>query len=625
MNTAAIVPSPQRLIVETETLCDWLLSHPAICGGKADDRRTAVGVLARMQFPADFNQAEVEHVPLFLAWSVDENAAALSAEIKSLWTEIKTIDSPEAFAFSVSTESIQLVASGAAGLFYGLQTITQLSERGMLFVMKLVDWPDLPIRGFHLELRIGRPTWDRLLKIVDECGRLRINTILLEYEDRFPFEFDPRIPANDALSREQIRALVDFAEARHITVIPLQQSLGHLEYVLKHERYRHLRELQRPEETSESQQFSLSPNGSRLWNDFEEIHPCSEEAVDLVKHMITEVCDAHAGSTFFHVGADEAWNFLKSGRCGSKPLAEAPGDVFARHIATLWQLCTKNGKRLMLWDDMLREFTDEQLAALPSDVIVMCWIYFQRDFEAIAPLVARYRSHGLTVIGASSVKCNERGGIVYQEVPNYLERLENIRQWVQVSQDTSLAGLLHTAWSGAAGTVAPPHPLFDTVWLPLVFGADASWNRTVAELTDVDVQRRVAEWFFGVRDWSGLNQFSRIEERLQAVTCLANSAKRHKYEATALKVGELLSLYRQKHAAVQRHLYKLHRPVSAAEKRYLHRRIDDLRVTHDVAKSEVVDLLSGSYSKELVDEFVASRFSFDSYLLEHVVEAGHVH
>ena len=47
--------------------------------------------------------------------------------------------------------------------------------------------PRIPGRGVHLDLKGMPPSFPRLLQIVDICADLRVNFLLVEFEDMFPW------------------------------------------------------------------------------------------------------------------------------------------------------------------------------------------------------------------------------------------------------------------------------------------------------------------------------------------------------------------------------------------------------------------------------------------------------
>lgn len=118
-----------------------------------------------------------------------------------------------------------------------------------------------------------------------------------------------------------------------------------------------------------------------------------------------------------------------------------------------------------------------------------------------------------------------------------------------------------TVWSNYSGTIAPPHPFFDTVWYPVLFAAEKLWNRQAVR---DGFDTRFAAAFFGVAEEAlfhgpTADRYARIER-------VSRLAKRHRYEAEVLRVMELTSVYRLKALTIGRELYKLRMPVTDAEK-----------------------------------------------------------
>lgn len=70
------------------------------------------------------------------------------------------------------------------------------------------------------------------------------NAVLLEYEDQFPFwgVLQP-MTSPTAYSKDDLKAILDLARIHNFEVIPLVQTFGHLEFALKLDEFRHLREV----------------------------------------------------------------------------------------------------------------------------------------------------------------------------------------------------------------------------------------------------------------------------------------------------------------------------------------------------------------------------------------------
>lgn len=69
-----------------------------------------------------------------------------------------------------------------------------------------------------------------------------------------------------------------------LLVIPLVQTFGHMEYVLKHEQWRGLREV-------EAYPSSMCPSNS--------------ETMTLVRSMIKQIVTFHSNIQYLHIGSDE--------------------------------------------------------------------------------------------------------------------------------------------------------------------------------------------------------------------------------------------------------------------------------------------------------------------------------
>lgn len=153
------------------------------------------------------------------------------------------VSQAEGYQLEVDGQGIHLYGTDRPGLFYGVQTLRQLAApEGPVPGVRIEDWPALRIRGVHLDLKGCMPATDYLRMTFAELAQYKINTVLLEYEDKFPFAGRPEIRSPEALRPEELRALLSLARECHIQVIPLVQSLGHVEYILRHEHYAHLRE-----------------------------------------------------------------------------------------------------------------------------------------------------------------------------------------------------------------------------------------------------------------------------------------------------------------------------------------------------------------------------------------------
>src|SRR4051812_15856404 len=104
---------------------------------------------------------------------------------------------------------------------------------------------DFPVRGFHLDLRIQVMTMPALRNFAAKLKKEGMNTLIMEWEGTYPFKSHPMIPNRYAYTKSQIDSFISYCTHLGIDVIPLQQSFGHVEYILRNYRYKNLREDQK--------------------------------------------------------------------------------------------------------------------------------------------------------------------------------------------------------------------------------------------------------------------------------------------------------------------------------------------------------------------------------------------
>ena len=101
---------------------------------------------------------------------------------------------------------------------------------------------EFKVIGFHLDLRIQVMKPEALHVLAGELAEFGINTLIMEWEGTFPYESHPMIPNRYAYTKEEISSFVNYCQSLGIDVIPLQQSFGHVEYILRHYQYAEMRE-----------------------------------------------------------------------------------------------------------------------------------------------------------------------------------------------------------------------------------------------------------------------------------------------------------------------------------------------------------------------------------------------
>lgn len=158
----------------------------------------------------------------------------------------------EGYLLDISGKKAVLKAATNAGLFYGIQTLSQLvrkNSKGQMTVptVSIKDKPAFACRGFMHDTGRNYQTIESLKEQLDKMARFKINTFQWHLTDYpawrpeskiYPQLNDPRNHTKDRdqgkmYTFDQIRDLISFAKERHIQVIPELDMPGHSTYFKK--------------------------------------------------------------------------------------------------------------------------------------------------------------------------------------------------------------------------------------------------------------------------------------------------------------------------------------------------------------------------------------------------------
>ncbi|XP_062859045.1 hexosaminidase D [Trichomycterus rosablanca] len=289
----------------------------------------------------------------------------------------------------------------------------------------------------HLDLKGAPPRFDYLCELIQLFADLGADGILIEYEDMFPYDGELKIlqsKAHPTYSTEEIIAIQDVANSRGLEVIPLVQTFGHLEFVLKHSTFSSLREVNHCLGT---------------------LNPHNKQGLALILEMLHQVMKLHPKTTTLHIGADEVY-MLGEGE-ESKKWLSIPGHsihkLFLKHITEVAKGIHQSYPtlNLIIWDDMLRTMTSDTIkeSGLVGLVQPMLWDYSPvMDVASNISLMEKYKSAGLSQQWiASSFKGSTT---VYTCVTSTQRHVDNHIQWLKVisglSPGIELQGIALTGW-----------------------------------------------------------------------------------------------------------------------------------------------------------------------------------
>lgn len=371
------------------------------------------------------------------------------------------VHQPEGYLLTLRGAVVQLAANDAAGLFYGIQTLRQYLAMPAHPAVEITDWPELALRSDYLDMRGIYPKFENLLRYIEEMAAYKLNTLVIEYEDKLPRARKDLCHPTDALTPEQHRRLLEVARENFIDIIPLQQSFGHLEYVLKLPEYQHLREI--PEAPGE-------------------MCPLREGAYELAASLLEETARLHPDSRYLHLGCDEVWSLGQSDEC--KASGKSRGRIAIEYINRLAEKVVSLGKIPIVWHDMMADVwrggemgeagNYDDLALLNKNLVVAIWLYSPDRVNLVAPkLMEALHAHGIRTIPCSAVRASDRCGM--QNYPCIEQRLRNIDTWCKLIANSRCDGMINTNW-WSTFSFGNPYGLFETSRYTAFYAADRCWN-----------------------------------------------------------------------------------------------------------------------------------------------------
>ncbi len=298
----------------------------------------------------------------------------------------------ESYRLVVGPDGVQLVAPTRAGRFYGLQTLQQLVDAARaerptspaVPAVRISDAPRFAYRGLHLDVARHFENAAFVKRYIDLMARFKLNTFHWHLTDdqgwRIEIKKYPRLTTvggcraetmvakqftpyrGDGLrhcghyTQEQIREVVSYAAARHVTVVPEIEMPGHAVAAIT----------AYPELACTPGPFAVMT----IWGVSDDILCPSERTFGFLEDVLTEVL-ALFPSTMIHIGGDEAPKV----RWKASPLAQ---EIIRReglkdeHGLQSWfvrridRWLSDRGRRLVGWDEILE-------GGLAPGATVMSW------------------------------------------------------------------------------------------------------------------------------------------------------------------------------------------------------------------------------------------------------------
>ena len=200
------------------------------------------------------------------------------------------------------------------------------------------------LRFVHLDLKGAPPKIGYFKEFFPLIRRFGANGLLMEYEDMFPYSGKlKRIAAGNAYTKSEIETIISLAHSNDLQIIPLIQTFGHMEYVLKYREFAHMREVS---------EYPMA------------INPNLKESLELIQNMANQVLALHKNASWIHIGCDEVYHLGLSSQSVNTMQKENIGkdELFFRHVKAVAGGIVKLHPNVqpLIWDDMMRG-VDESL------------------------------------------------------------------------------------------------------------------------------------------------------------------------------------------------------------------------------------------------------------------------
>lgn len=377
---------------------------------------------------------------------------------------------------------------------------------------------------FHIDLNFSCLREDYLRKWLRKIADAGYNAILWEIEDKVRLDSCPECIWTEAFTKEEFKDILDYSRSLGLEPIPLLQTVGHGEYILMHEEYRHLRESQE-----------------------ENHHDCycteNPEARKFLKKLIGEYLELFGDIRFFHLGGDEAYVFATCPKCSEKLKNVSKNALYMDHIADISAPIRGAGVRPGIWCDMILHYPEE-MGAIPKDYLIWDWNYWDSDmvseqtlvwgkglikateipenirkffpeiFDSTGKLRPFYTSHALKRMGYEVILCSAiRAAGDSFLFPN-MKRAGNAVAAARTCSELDLVGNCVTSWAVRLNPYEAQEPM-----IPLAPAVMKNSN-----LTSGEAKRVISKNMFGVESAEFFDAAEIAGMHMSSFTCSGTMA-----------------------------------------------------------------------------------------------------
>ena len=265
-----------------------------------------------------------------------------STGVKVKFIEVDKFSEQE-YKIEIGTKGIIVFGGGKSGLLFGFRSLVQILFQcdNKIPCGVIQDKPDVSTRSFHLDLRTHKYKPAFIKEIFHLLAKFKYNTVVIEYQDTFPFEKEKFITGDIYYKKEQIAEIKKAAEDNNLELIPYQNALGQLDYILGLEPYSSLAEKSTVEHLR-GRIIDVSNNKSQKF----------------IASMLDELAASHLTKKIFIGNSRISANDTNTNEKHAKFVG-----ALAKHVAN-------KGKIPIVWADLFLKFP-ETVSDLPKKTIIV--------------------------------------------------------------------------------------------------------------------------------------------------------------------------------------------------------------------------------------------------------------
>ncbi len=243
------------------------------------------------------------------------------------------------------------------------------------------------VRGLAIAAPRPSDLSDFIKFINEELAPRRINTLILRVDYHYNFKSHPELRDSAALSKGEVKKIVEACKKNNIVIIPQINLLGHQSWASKInkllEKYPEFDETPWVKMPATAAEYKW-PNADNLYcKSYCPLHPGVHK---VLFDVIDEIMDAFETNAF-HAGMDEVFYLGedKCPRCAGRDKAV----LFANEVQTIRDHLAEQGRELWIWGDRLIDgratgigmwaasYNDTYRAIdmIPHDVVICDWQY----------------------------------------------------------------------------------------------------------------------------------------------------------------------------------------------------------------------------------------------------------